>query len=137
MLKNGSPLFTVNSESSSQNSEILSEILHTARQVFDVIAERSPTSSTTRTSNNSLSSSTSKSSGPVSERSEALSNDYSTKLSRAKNRDIALAIALYHRFGAGSLLQEKLTSSLISTMMTAIRLVFCIFCQFYPYRSFV
>ena len=31
----------------------LSEILHTARQIFDVIAERSPTSSTTRTSNNS------------------------------------------------------------------------------------
>ena len=59
-----------------------------------------------------------------------MSNDYSTKLSRAKNRDIALAIALYHRFGAGSLLQEKLTSSLISTMMTAIRLVFAYFVNF-------
>ena len=72
-------------------------VLHKARSVFDVITERNtPTSSTSRTSNTSLSSSTSRPSRPLSERSEALSMDYSTKLTRAKHHDVSLAIALYN-----------------------------------------
>ena len=99
-------------------------VLHKARSVFDVITERNtPTSSTSRTSNTSLSSSTSRPSRPLSERSEALSMDYSTKLTRAKHHDVSLAIALYNcyrKHGVRQTIKSILFTFIFSTDMRSI-----------------
>ena len=59
-----------------------------------------------------------------SQRSEALSVDYSHKLNRAKNKDCSLALALYVTANRNaSFLREKLVSNLIATMFTSVRKV--------------
>ena len=59
-----------------------------------------------------------------SQRSEALSVDYSHKLNRAKNKDCSLALALYVIANRNaSFLREKLVSNLIATMFTSVRKV--------------